>query len=592
MKTLKNIFILLIVSAAVLNAETNLRNNEAFKNAVDYTAEAEQLQNDGQYDPSMEKAKDANTAMDEAFIDALHLLLQKKASISRDNAQLQINTLEKSGALTDSKLKQSFQEMKVNINNGDSLLQKAAEERSSDEEITKAYDAAIAEYNKAEKNAKSANEQYIAQKRAEADKAIKDAQAKYSTLTGKGVISKNGADGKRIDGFLQSAQKALSANDFNGVSSNVKSALDAMNNSEKTFAAESAKVKKQLDDAQKRFSQLKSGKIISGGSADDKNITKLLSDASSALNSGNLQNAQTSISNAVSKMNSVESEYKTASANAKKLLDDLAARQKKLNAGNTLVQGSDNDKEVSKLLGLARDAFAKNDFKEASANAEKARQIMDNAEKEAADGLKNAKDLLNKAKQRHAELAKTYNLADEDSDNVSIIEDLENAEKALNSGDWNKASEAVNAANAKMDYLEKMLSDLAETENTDNSSEAQNNSTSDTETKTEITTDQRFDADGLPIDESGRVTVLPKYYVVRKQMPITDCMWRIAAMNFVYGDRNEWRRIYELNKNNFVQSSNPHLIVPGQILEIPSLRGEERQGTYNPEKRYVPFTEN
>ncbi|MGP1531855.1 MAG: hypothetical protein ACTTI5_06675 [Treponema sp.] len=592
MKTLKNIFILLIVSAAVLNAETNLRNNEAFKNAVDYTAEAEQLQNDGQYDPSMEKAKDANTAMDEAFIDALHLLLQKKASISRDNAQSQINTLEKSGALTDSKLKQSFQEMKVNISNGDSLLQKAAEERSSDEEITKAYDAAIAEYNKAEKSAKSANEQYIAQKRAEADKAIKDAQVKYSTLTGKGVISKNGADGKRIDGFLQSAQKALSANDFNGVSSNVKSALDAMNNSEKTFAAESAKVKKQLDDAQKRFSQLKSGKIISGGSADDKNITKLLSDASSALNSGNLQNAQTSISNAVSKMNSVESEYKTASANAKKLLDDLAARQKKLNAGNTLVQGSDNDKEVSKLLGLARDAFAKNDFKEASANAEKARQIMDNAEKEAADGLKNAKDLINKAKQRHAELAKTYNLADEDSDNVSIIEDLENAEKALNSGDWNKASEAVNAANAKMDYLEKMLSDLAETENTDNSSEAQNNSTADTETKTEITTDQRFDADGLPIDESGRVTVLPKYYVVRKQMPITDCMWRIAAMNFVYGDRNEWRRIYELNKNNFVQSSNPHLIVPGQILEIPSLRGEERQGTYNPEKRYVPFTEN
>ena len=145
MKTLKNIFILLIVSAAVLSAETDLRSSEAFKNAVDYTAQAEQLQNDGQYDPSMEKAKDANAAMDEAFIDALHLLLQKKAGISRDNAQSQVNTLEKSGALTDSKLKQSFQEMKLNISNGDSLLQKAAEERNSEEEITKAYDAAITE---------------------------------------------------------------------------------------------------------------------------------------------------------------------------------------------------------------------------------------------------------------------------------------------------------------------------------------------------------------------------------------------------------------------------------------------------------------
>ena len=590
MKTIKNIFILLAVSAVALNAETNLRNTEAFKNSVDYTAEAEQLQNDGQYDPSIEKAKDANAAMDEAFFDALHLLMQKKAGISRDNAQSQVDTLEKSGALTDSKLKQSFQEMKVNIDNGDSLLQKAAEVRTSDEEITEAYDAAIAEYNKVENGAKSANARYIAQKRAEAEKAIKDAQSRYSALSSKGVISKNNSDAKRIDGFLQSAQKSLSANDFNGVSSNVKSALDAMNNAEKTFAAESAKVKKQLDDAQKKFSQLKSGKIVLNGSADDRNITKLLSDASSALNSGNLQNAQTSINNAVSKMNSIESEYKTASANTKKLLDDLAARQKKLNASNTLASGGDGDKEVSRLLGLARDALGKNDFKESAANAEKARQIMDNAEKEAAEGLKNAKALLDKAKTRHAELVKTYNLPDDDSDNVSVIEDLANAEKALNSGDWSKASEAVNAANAKMDYLEKMLSDLAETETaetTDKTSESQESSDSQA-----ATAEMRLDADGLPIDESGRVTVLPKYYVVRRHIPITDCMWRIAAMDFVYGDRNEWRRIYELNRDNFVQSSNPHLIVPGQILEIPSLRGEVRQGTYNPEKRYVPFSEN
>ncbi len=577
----------MLLSVASLYAADDLRDSEAFKNAVDYTSEASQLQSDGQYDPSIVKAKDADSAMDEAFIDALHLLLKKKAVISRANAQTQLDTLEKSGALSDAKIKQTFQELKGNMAEGDALLEKAPEERSGDDKITEAYDAVIAEYNKAENGAKAAYEQYMAQKRAAAESAIKEAQSKYSALLGKGVITKNDANDKKISGLLQAAQKALAANDFNGVTSNVKAALDAMSAAEKAHDAEVAKVKKQLDDAQKKFTQLKGSKIILGGSAEDKNISKLLSDASSALNSGNLKNAQTAINNAVSQMNSIEAAYKTASANAKKLIDAATARQKKLNASKLLPTGSDDDKEVSKLLSLALKAFGANDFKEATANAEKAQALMDKAEKANAENLKNAQDLLNKAKMRHAEFVKLYGLADDDSSNMSIIEDLQNAEKALAEGDWEKAIEFIDSANAKMDYMEKMLRDAAE-------AAAENEPVEEPEPEPEPAPEEpevRVDEDGLPIDEYGRVMVLPRFYVVKRRIPITDCMWRIAEMDFVYGDRNEWRRIYDLNKGNFVQTENPHLILPEQILEIPSFKGEERRGTYNPNKRYVPFDE-
>ena len=669
MNTMKKIFVfLMIASAAGMNAQNTLRTVESFKNAVDYTTEAERLQNDGQYEPSLNKAKDADSAMDEAFIDALHLLLKKKADISRANAQAEVDTLEKSGALSDAKAKQSFQDAKVSIADGDALLQKAPEERSTDDKITEAYNKVISAYNKAEKGARDAAQRYLAQRRAEADKSIKEAQSKYSSLLSQGVLSKNDANGKRVDGALQAAQKALGANDFAGVASNVKSALDTMNAAEKAYAAEAGKVKKQLDDAQKRFSQLKNSKVIASGSADDKNITKLLSDASSAIGSGNFKDAQTAIGNAVSRMNAIESEYKTASAGvkkslddaqkrfsqlkksnviangsaddknitkllsdassainagnfkdaqtaignavsrmnaieseyknasavAKKSLDDAAARQKKLNASKLLPAGSDDDKEVSRLLELARTALGANNFKEVSANVDKARKIMDKAEKASAAGIKSVQDQLKKAQARHADFVKTYGLAADDPDNLTVLEDLQAAQKALAEGDWRKAEELIASANAKMDYLEKMLSDAAEAENQEPEEETQPEPEEPVEEEQpapEPEPEVMRDEDGLPIDELGRVKVLPKYYVVRKRIPITDCMWRIAEMYFVYGDRNEWRRIYELNKDTFVQSENPHLILPGQILEIPPFKGEERDGTYNPEKRYVPFGE-
>ena len=57
-----------------------------------------------------------------------------------------------------------------------------------------------------------------------------------------------------------------------------------------------------------------------------------------------------------------------------------------------------------------------------------------------------------------------------------------------------------------------------------------------------------------------------------------DCLWRIAAMDFIYGDAYKWQQIYEANKSRFHDPENPHLIFAGQVFTIPSLAGEGRSG--------------
>lgn len=76
--------------------------------------------------------------------------------------------------------------------------------------------------------------------------------------------------------------------------------------------------------------------------------------------------------------------------------------------------------------------------------------------------------------------------------------------------------------------------------------------------------------------------VLPKYYVVRLIPERRDCFWRIAEYDFIYGDPWQWRELYEANRDKIPDPNNPDLILPGMIVEIPAIDGEERAGTWNP----------
>lgn len=82
---------------------------------------------------------------------------------------------------------------------------------------------------------------------------------------------------------------------------------------------------------------------------------------------------------------------------------------------------------------------------------------------------------------------------------------------------------------------------------------------------------------------------LPAQYVVETWDATRDCLWNIAKNPAVYGDPFLWEKLYEANKRTLKRPANPHLILPGMTVIIPSIRGEYREGTYDPSVDYEPF---
>jgi nucleoid-associated protein YgaU len=84
-------------------------------------------------------------------------------------------------------------------------------------------------------------------------------------------------------------------------------------------------------------------------------------------------------------------------------------------------------------------------------------------------------------------------------------------------------------------------------------------------------------------------TPLPAQYTVRTWAVSKDCLWNIAGRPWAYGDPSKWRLLYSANRAKMPQPDNPDLIHPGMILDIPSIRGETRQGMWDSGKTYSPL---
>lgn len=85
------------------------------------------------------------------------------------------------------------------------------------------------------------------------------------------------------------------------------------------------------------------------------------------------------------------------------------------------------------------------------------------------------------------------------------------------------------------------------------------------------------------------IVPLPARYVVETWDATRDCLWNIAKNPAVYGDPFMWEKLYEANRKALKRPANPHLILPGMTVVIPSIRGEYREGTYDPSIEYEPF---
>jgi nucleoid-associated protein YgaU len=82
---------------------------------------------------------------------------------------------------------------------------------------------------------------------------------------------------------------------------------------------------------------------------------------------------------------------------------------------------------------------------------------------------------------------------------------------------------------------------------------------------------------------------LPAQYTVRTWVTFKDCLWNIAGRPWAYNDPYKWKVLYEMNKDKLPESDNPDLIEPGMVLDIPSIKGEIRQGMWDPYKNYSPL---
>lgn len=79
---------------------------------------------------------------------------------------------------------------------------------------------------------------------------------------------------------------------------------------------------------------------------------------------------------------------------------------------------------------------------------------------------------------------------------------------------------------------------------------------------------------------------LPAQYTVRTWKEYGDCFSAIAGRPWVYGDPSQWRVLFEANRKKLPNPNNPHLIEPGMIMDIPSLKGENRSGMWDPSAQY------
>ncbi|MBP3741403.1 MAG: hypothetical protein J6J00_00305 [Treponema sp.] len=85
------------------------------------------------------------------------------------------------------------------------------------------------------------------------------------------------------------------------------------------------------------------------------------------------------------------------------------------------------------------------------------------------------------------------------------------------------------------------------------------------------------------------ITPLPEFYIVKPWAETKDCYWNISGRHYVYNNPLLWENLYQANKSAMPKPENPNLIHPGMKMQIPSLTGEYRKGTYDPKKEYEPY---
>ena len=315
---------LISFSFSVLPAQT-------YDDAARITGEAETLQNDGEYQKSYDKSQEASDSIDKTTVSLFYRLMALRIAKAKNDASNTINEIEQLGASTDNEFKTKYEEALKFFeegNNAVNTLPPEPETPPTDEEFTASsntFTTVYNSFNNALQSANSVKEGYLNRERAIASKSINDARSKYQAELGKSVKAGDAND-KNITGALTKADEALSNDNFASVQQNVSAALAGINKAiadakakaeaeaKAKAAAEAkakaeaeakakaaaaakakaeaeakakadaiAKAKKDIEDAQNKYNNLVNDEVIAKGDDNDKNVSKLLTDANNAL---------------------------------------------------------------------------------------------------------------------------------------------------------------------------------------------------------------------------------------------------------------------------------------------------------------------
>ncbi|MEI0561617.1 hypothetical protein R4L22_08545 [Brachyspira pilosicoli] len=394
---------LISFSFSVLPAQT-------YDDAARITGEAETLQNDGEYQKSYDKSQEASDSIDKTTVSLFYRLMNLRIAKAKNDANKTINEIEQLGASTDNEFKTKYQEALKFFEEGNNSITNLPPEPQTpptDEEFTTSsntFTTVYNSFNNALQSANSVKEGYLNRERAIASKSISDARNKYKAELGKSVKAGDAND-RNINGALTRADEALSNDNFASVQQNVSTALAGINKAiadakakaeaeaKAKAAAEAkaraeaeakakaeaaakakaeaeakakadaiAKAKKDIEDAQNKYNNLVNEQVIAKGDDNDKNVSKLLTDANNAL-----QNTpQTASDKALEASRTMDDIVANAGQMKKeeavKNLEQLKARRDRLISEGYLTKDSEEEQKLSQTIKEAEDALNNNDY--------------------------------------------------------------------------------------------------------------------------------------------------------------------------------------------------------------------------------------
>lgn len=549
----------IMATIALLSFTWSILPAQTYEDAARITQEADDLQNQGQYQQSYDKSQEASLSIDKAQMALFYRLMNARINKTKNDANNAITEINQMGAATDNQFKAQYEEAVKYFEEGNANIGSIPGPDTvaqNDEEFNTAsntFTTVLQYFDNALASANTVKEGYLGRERDTASKAIADARGKYNAALGKSIKAGDNND-KAVSGALTKADEALQADNFASVQQNVAAALAGITKAEADAkaaaerAAAAAKAKAEAEAKAKAEAEAKR-------KAEEEAKLKAQQEALAKEKADAIAKAKQDIANAQQKYDN--------------LVND-----------NTITRGDEADQNISTLLADANNVV-ETDPAAASQKALEASQAMDDLVNNRDNTIAREENQrqLDDLKARYQQLVDEGYIIPDSEEDQNLSQIIKDAEDALNNNDNALAREKLEEANRTMNAIYEMGpkrpgdGDLVDVDN--------NNETG-----------QIIDATtGQTVNTEGKVTVLPMYYTVVQRTPLTDALWRIAGYSFIYNDPIQWYRLYQANRDILRDPNNPDLILPGQVLTIPSMNGEERAGTYDPNMEYITYDE-